>query len=107
MIRGQIQTLMETGNELLLKARSSVSTKDTVAFTELGMKCLSEAREIADGLRRNSILLYLECVTQARKAPDYDAYLDFCARNSLDTMANKDFYEVTADILQKLKDIEG
>jgi hypothetical protein len=103
MIRSQIKVLTETGNELLLKARSSASLKEVEAFTRLGMSCLNEAREIAESMKRNSILLYLECVTQAVEAPNYKDYLDFCARNSLDTLAQADFFTVIGDVLLQLK----
>lgn len=103
MLRGQIKTLMETGNDLLAKARASASMKEVEAFTRLGMTCLNEAREIAESLQRNSVLLYLECTTQLTQPPDYQTYLDFCARNSLDTLAEQDFIAIVADVLQQIK----
>jgi hypothetical protein len=91
MLRSQASTLNETGLNCLAKANECTAIKDVTAFTELGMKCLEESRTILSGLRSNSILIFLECCARVEQRGNYGEYLDFCARNGLETLSEKDF----------------
>ena len=99
MLPKQIQKLNETGLDLLSKAARCTQTKDSLAFTELGMKCLAEARTILEQHRRNSTLLFFECCLHlARKPDNYPAYLEFCVRNDLEVVSEIDFKAISDTI---------
>ena len=98
MLKNQILTLTKTGEELLLKAQSAQKAKDIETLTDLGLKCLAQAREIVLAMRHNSLLLYLECLTQLEKRGSYTNYQDFCARNGLEILSEQDFDLMVAEI---------
>lgn len=92
MLKSQLVTLHNTGQELLGKANLATSVRDVKAFTELGLQLLREAREIALHLETNSALLFFEVSAHlSLKGDKYSAYLEFCARNGLDILAEQDF----------------
>ena len=91
MLKSQATTLHETGLALLSKASACTSTKDVTSFTELGMKCLEESRDILSALRSNSILIFVECCGHLATRGNYGSYLDLCARNGLEVLAEADF----------------
>ena len=99
MIRGQAERLHATGLALLDKAAEAGKASDVQKFTALGVDCLAESRKILESLRYNSILIFLECNARAGALGNYGHYLDFCARNSLDTLAQEDFEEVCKGVV--------
>lgn len=95
MYRTQIAQLNELGSAMMQKALACTQAKDVQIFTSLGLQALQEAREIAEGLKSNSVLLWLECTTLMRKkASDYSLYVDFCARNGLEAMSTEDYTNI-------------
>lgn len=99
MLRSQAEKLNSTGLALLDKAESVAKASDVRSYTELGMKCLEESRDILEGLKRNSILIFIECCSHLfLETPGrYGAYLDFCARNGLDILSEEDFKSLMAE----------
>ena len=99
MLPNQIQKLNETGLGLLSKAALCTQTKDALSFTELGLKCLAEARSILEQHRRNSVLLFAECCLHISRKPEcYPAYLEFCTRNDLTIVSELDFKSVIGEV---------
>jgi hypothetical protein len=99
MYRNQIEALTETATDFLAKAKLSQKANESRTFLDAGMAAFAAAREIADSIRANSILCFLECATQLQRRGDsYPAYLEFCARNGLETLSEKDFQAVCAQI---------
>ena len=66
MIRSQAEQLNATGLTLLAKAESSTKASDVEKFTELGLKCLEESREILEKLRTDQRYQHLICSTVIR-----------------------------------------
>jgi len=75
MFKSQSQKLNETGLELLDGATRCTKASDVKLFTELGMKCLEEAREILSEMKSNSILIFVECGANVGALGNYGAYL--------------------------------
>lgn len=95
----QMLSLNQTGLECLKKAELCSTSKEVQAFTELGLKCLAEARAILDENKRSSALVFVECCLLLNRAPGpYPAYLEFCTRNNLERLAKADF-EALAEAL--------
>ena len=101
MLKSQAATLNETGLELLEKAKQVGKVSDAKTYTELGFKCLAEARDILAEMKSNSILIFFECCAHKNVSfvGWYDAYLDFCARNGLEILSEEDFDNLAKDIL--------
>ncbi len=91
MLKSQAQTLNDTGLALLDKATKLTITEEVNATIELGMRCLEEARVIFMEVRSNSVLTFIECGARVGALGTYGEYLDFCARNGLETMSEIDF----------------
>lgn len=99
----QIQILQESGIALLAKASRCEKTSDVQTFTDLGLKCLKEARDILDSLRSNSVFAFIECAWHlSRDSRNYGIYLEFCARNRLEIVAEIDFDSIAADLYLKI-----
>lgn len=99
MLKSQAILLHQAGELNLEKAKKATKLSDVKAFTEMGLKCLGESREILEGLKRNSILTFFECCARLEHdGRNYGAYLDFCARNGLDTLSEVDFEAMAAEI---------
>jgi len=98
MLKNQVLTLTRSGEELLARAQVQQKAKDIETLTDLGLKCLAQAREIVLEMRHNSTLLYLECLTQLERRGDYVNYQEFCVRNGLDIHSREDFDKVVAEI---------
>lgn len=102
MLRKQAEVLTELGDELLAKARLCSKAADVQLFTELGLGAFREAREIWDSIRSNSVLTYFECRMKLGEELDYADYLDFCARNKLDSVSSTDFNSVGTELVNKI-----
>lgn len=97
MLRNQMVRLNDLGEQFLTKA---LEAKGSTAkeLTEAGLRCFEEARQIFMALASNSILLYFECAVQRGSRGNYSEYLDFCARNGLETISEVDFERFSLDI---------
>lgn len=105
MLKTQIVRLTETGDSMLEKASLCTVAADAKTFTELGMRAFEQAREIADTLRVNSVLLFIECCGHlGKKGTSYPSYLEFCARNSQEIVAEKDFENLSRVIFKSLEE---
>lgn len=93
-----LTALQTTGLELLEKARMSAKASDVVTFTEQGLSCLMEAKEMARDLAANSLLLYLECFAILGEDPTFQRYVEFCLRNRLTPLGIDDFNAVLCKI---------
>lgn len=92
----QAIALDETGHECLRKAQACTTSKEVQSFTDLGLKCLAEARQILDENQRNSVLVFYEvCLHLGRAGGPYPAYLEFCARNQFQTLSEIDFTSIS------------
>lgn len=99
----QIRVLQENGIALIQKAAMCEKTSDVQTFTDLGLKCLKEARDILDGLKSNSVFAFIECAWHlSRDSRNYGVYLEFCARNRLEIVAESDFDSISADLYLKI-----
>ena len=89
---------LEAASEFQKKALASTTAKDAGAFMAMSV----DASEIAERLYRlfagNSIALYVECCVRAGVDLQYSSYLDFCARNNLQTLSEFDFNSVANQI---------
>ena len=104
MKQTQIQILQESGIALLAKASRCEKTSDVQTFTDLGLKCLKEAREILDTLRSNSVLAFIECAWHlSRDSRNYGVYLEFCARNRLEILTEVDFDSISEELYSRIK----
>ena len=103
----QLTVLLATGHEMLEKSRACTKVSDCSEFVTLGLKCLAEAREIEEGMKRNSVALFLEFSVRAKEALEYNTYLDFCARNSLDTISKHDYDVYIFAVWQTWKGVEA
>lgn len=85
---------LEAASEFQRKALASTTAKDAAAFMALAV----DASEMAMSLYRlfagNSIALYMECCLRSEHHMSYKSYLDFCARNNLQTLSETDFGSV-------------
>ncbi len=106
MKQTQIQILQESGIALLAKASRCEKTSDVQTFTDLGLKCLKEAREILDTLRSNSVFVFIQCCWHMhRDSRNFGVYLEFCARNKLEVVSEVDFDSISADLYLKISEM--
>lgn len=93
MLTEQVLTLQATGKHLLELASKADRASEVEKLTTLGMKCLSEVRDILAQRKNNSILIFIECAVSLKKIPtdNYPAYVEFCARNAFETISETDF----------------
>lgn len=102
MLKSQAATLNKTGLSLLEKAEACTKASDVTQFTELGLKCLAESRDIIHDMKHNTVLIFIECCAHLGAVGNYGDYLDFCARNSLDILSEVDFGRISKDILTSI-----
>jgi hypothetical protein len=99
MLDNQIINLTETANHMLTLARSTGKASEAEKFTELGLKCLAEARGILRERHRNSVQSFLEVAAfLGLRGDQYVVYLEFCARNNLEILSGEDFAAMVAEI---------
>ena len=92
MYKNQLDILNKAAENFLSDAQACKAGKARSELTELALKCLAEARGLADEMRRNSVLLFINCAAFLGKDwKKYPVYLDFCARNGLEILSKKDF----------------
>ena len=98
MYQTQIKLLNDVAADLLTSV-AKLKPLEALAAAAEGRKCLAEARAIADTLRGNTPVLFIECCAHLGKAgTSYPAYLEFCARNSLAMLSQEDFEGVVREI---------
>lgn len=96
----QIQILNETGLDLIRKAGLCTVAKDAQTFTDLGLKCLAEARSIMNANRRNSVIIFVEfCAFLHKTWHNYTVYAEFCSRNDLEIASELDFEALCEQII--------
>ena len=89
---------LEAASEFQKKALSSTTSKDAGAFMAMAVSASEMAERLYRLFAGDSVALYAEC--QIRRGVDfeYSGYLDFCARNNLQTLSESDFTVVVNQI---------
>lgn len=99
MYKKQLEATYLTGIEMLEKAKHCSKADDTETFVQLGLKLLAESRNIAREMQLNSAFLFIECASRIDlNARNYVSYLEFCARNGLETISQTDFNTVCDNV---------
>ncbi len=93
-----IQLLNDQAAHYFEQAINTPKPKDKLLFTEQARSLLSEARDVFQNSKRNSILVYFEFMLLLSKKPAYDSYLEFCVRNELDLLSEKDYLDLSRSI---------
>ena len=91
MLEGQISNLNCQALHYFDQATTAVKAKDKMAFTNLARELMAEAREIFNHSRCQSILTHIEMSLQLKEDFNFKTYLDFCVRNNLPLLSQKDF----------------
>ena len=102
MLKSHIKLLNEQAEELFKQSKKSSRSKEKLAYIEQARLLLKEAREILTTQRKQSILCYFEQMLLISKQTSYADYLEFCARNGLTTLSEKDYTDLVESIRNEL-----
>ncbi len=99
MIQNQISILNTNAVELLQLASETSKTKDKLLLITAGRELLADAKALLQENNGQAILFYLEWALLTGEKPSYSNFLDFCVRNSRETVSIAD-YQAVLDGLQ-------